>query len=168
MYEHWQVARWETPVSNAVSLAMVSLIDEGQLSIILQDLKNLRRRRFKFAFTRYPAYRNIPEEYRTELWEHVAETRKALGWTFTVTNSDWVISLRQNEPMLDVNHPHLTHYVIGTEDDVIEILSPEAPSIQEVRSRLLPSNIGKSRILHHPHDHEEIKKVIQKTKHRHK
>ena len=55
--------RWQTPVSDAQSLAMVSLLDQNGLQITLEDLQDPARRRFKFVSRRVAAYRNI-EEYR--------------------------------------------------------------------------------------------------------
>ena len=56
--------RWQTPVSDAQSLAMVSLLDQNGLQITLEDLQDPARRRFKFVSRRVAAYRNILEEYR--------------------------------------------------------------------------------------------------------
>src|SRR5215475_5956481 len=73
--------RWDTPVSDARSLAMVSLVDGGDaLRITVQDLRDLSRRRFEFTFRRVPAYRNILEEYQaSEL-----PLPPGVGWTVTV------------------------------------------------------------------------------------
>jgi hypothetical protein len=69
MYEGWIVERWETSVSDAKSLVLVSLLDQhGQVSIVVQDLRDPNRRRFRFTSQHYPAYRNILEEFRLELW----------------------------------------------------------------------------------------------------
>jgi hypothetical protein len=97
LYEGWQIERWETPVSDADSLAMVSLIDDGELAVTVQDLRDPERRRLCFAFSKFPAYRNVLEEYRTQLWAMLSNTGN-LGWTTIVANSTWVAALREAEP----------------------------------------------------------------------
>ena len=56
--------RWHTPVSDAQSLAMVSLLDQNGLHITIEDLQDPARCRFKFVFRRVAAYRNILKDYR--------------------------------------------------------------------------------------------------------
>ncbi len=71
MYENWRLKRWETPMSDAKHLFMESLHDHsGLLQIELADyLNNAAIARYKVTFRRYPAYRNIEESYRLELWK---------------------------------------------------------------------------------------------------
>ncbi|MBI4356110.1 MAG: hypothetical protein HY597_06670 [Candidatus Omnitrophica bacterium] len=142
MYEGWQFERWETPVSAAGSLALVSLIDDGNLRIVLQDHHNPKRRRFQLTFSKFPAYRNILEEYRTELWTKLSTQQ--LGQTLTIPHSLWITSLRKAEPLLDVHYPRLTHYMICTEDDVIEVLSPGPPEVLEIEPGQEGESVGKS------------------------
>jgi hypothetical protein len=161
MTKGWDVQRWDTPVSDVQSLAMVSLVDRGQLSIVLEDVRSPKRRRFRFIFSKYPAYRNILEEYRLKLWKQLDEkTAKKLGWTFILSNSEWLRSLYDTEPLLETNFPRLTHYVIGSEDDVIEVLSPDPPTIAEVAPGTGLKAIGKSQVYYNPQDREQIEKVI--------
>jgi hypothetical protein len=150
--------RWETPVSDARSLALVSLIDRDGLHVTLQDLRDPGRRRFEFTFRRVPAYRNILEEYR--LGES-GEKAHGAGWTTVVSQSVWLAELRARESLLDVHSPGCRHFCIETEDDVLDILTPEAPEIREVApsppNEPLP---GKSRILYDPDDRDEIERVL--------
>ena len=132
MYQDWQVERWETPVSDVKSLAMVSLTDcQGHLTIIVQDLRDPQRRRFQFTFEQYPAYRNIMEEYRMELWTYLDRAGFHCGWTMRVQDAPWSRELKQ-EPVVAVANPTLQHYMICTEDDVIEVLANAAPTIIEI------------------------------------
>lgn len=165
MYENWQIERWETPVSDAGSLAMVSLIDDGKLSITVQDLRDPEARRLCFVFSKYPAYRNILEEYRTQLWAMLSNTRN-LGWTKIVANSTWVAELREAEPLLDVNYPRLTHYMISTEDDVIEVLTPEPPELKWVEPGTGSDAVGKSLVLRHPDDRPQIEAIFEDVRRR--
>ena len=129
MYDGWKPRRWETPVSDVQGLMMVSLVDDGTLTITLEDERN---RRFQFRFSNYPVYRNILEEYRTKLWDLVKGMQGPLGQTWLVLDSPWIASLQEAEPLLEIHSPNLKHYVVCTGDDVIEVLSNEKPIVKEV------------------------------------
>jgi hypothetical protein len=134
-YEGYRVARWETPVSDARGLAMVSLVDDcKRLEVTVQDLLDPQRRRFRFSFASYPVYRNIPEEYRMSLDTEIGDYYQGprLGWTRIVPDSPWVDSFAWSEPLLETFYPGVVHYMIWTEVDVIEVLSNHPPSIAEV------------------------------------
>ncbi|MET0400190.1 MAG: hypothetical protein ABW277_25595 [Longimicrobiaceae bacterium] len=124
------VERWETPVSDARSLRLVSLVDDGALRLTLEDAADPVRRRWTFVFASVPAYRNVREELRLGLWAGGAGADR-VGWTARVPGSPWLARLREAEPLLDVHHPGLVHFRIATEDDVIDVLSALAPEIEE-------------------------------------
>ncbi len=149
--------RWETPVSDAQSLAMVSLVDQDGLHITVQDNRDRAGRRFRFSFDRVAAYRSILEEYRTSDPPAVQHA----GWTRVAPGSAWLSDLRSREPLLDVHSPDCRHYIIVTEDDVIDVLTPEEPRIVEVA----PAGAGdpapgKSGVLHDPEDREQIDELL--------
>jgi hypothetical protein len=133
MYENWRLKRWETPMSSAKFLVMESLHDHsGLLEIELADYVNsVPIARYKVTFRRYPAYRNIQEKYRLELWQRLKELNdpNVTGWTFIVADSPWIQEFA-NEPILEFFNEGVVHYMITTEDDVIEILSNEGPTVQ--------------------------------------
>lgn len=150
--------RWDTPVSNAASLAMVSLVDQDGLHVTVQDHGDPERRRYRFSFARAPIYRNLDESFR------MSESAPAvpLGWTRLDPASPWLDELRKREPMLDISLPSCRHYVIFTEDDVLDVIAPTAPSIVEVA----PAPVGapppgKSIIYHDPDDRAKIDARIQ-------
>jgi len=131
MYDNWKIKKWETPVSDSKWLSMVSLYDVAEtqtLEIRLNDGKQ----EISINFENYPAYRNIHEEYRTNLWRHLDETSQRCGWTFEVVNSSWSEKLYKDEPLLKFNDPNLRHFVISTGDDVVEILSNLEPEIKKI------------------------------------
>lgn len=68
MYEGWQIKRWDTPVSDAGVLLMLSLVDNEVLRVTLEVPQLTERSCWCFVFKTYPAYRNILEEYRLSLW----------------------------------------------------------------------------------------------------
>jgi hypothetical protein len=166
MYENWQVKRWETPISDYSSIQMLSLKDDGKLNIKLQIIKGKAGgKRFSITFKNYLAYRNILEEYRLELWNKFTTNDNNLGPTWIVSNSPWINELESNEPLLKEFSPQLIHYVVCTEDDVIEVLSNDVPIITELRPSKSKSNKhGKSKIYYHPEDREEIEKILNKYK----
>jgi len=132
MYENWTLIRWETILSNAKHLFMESLHDHsGILEIELADYSNnIATARYKITFHSFPAYRNIDESYRLELWQRRAPLSDSdrLGWTLIVADSPWVQEF-VNEPVLDLFNPGILHFLIVTENDVIEVLSNQEPTI---------------------------------------
>lgn len=161
MYKDWQVKRWDTPVSDVGSLVMVSLVDDGTLRITFEAPRLSERPRWCFTFERYPAYRNILEEYRCGLWEHLDQSNQRCGNTFIIESSPWIASFQPEESLLEVFNPNLMHYVISTEDDVIEIL---APSVEVTNLGNTASDVprsGKSVVLYNPTDREQIEKVFE-------
>jgi len=142
-YYSWSIANWETPLSRAESLRLETLVDSQQLVITMQDIQEERRPRFCVTFQKYPAYRNINESYRNTLWKLKPGE---IGWTFVVENSDWIRELKA-DPVFETQFPAATHYVICTEDDVIEVISSTPPTISELPMANLHDPIpGKSDI----------------------
>jgi len=165
LYNNWVLKRWETPISDIQRLALVSLTDtRGVLSLVLEDQCDPLRRRFHVDFTRYPGYRNLLEEYRLELWQALAETG-ATGRSLQVTVSPWIAELKEHEPLLDAEFPNLKHWLISTEDDVIEVLSDATPLFQKMNSTGADTPpVGKSTILYAPEDRENIEHVFRDVK----
>ena len=159
-YLRWRIARWPTPVSDIRAVAMASLIDDGTLRITLEATRLVPRERWCISFERYAGYRNIMEEYRLELWRHLDESRQRCGNTFTVEDSSWIAEISRDEPLLLVHMKGLQHYVITTEDDVIEVLSPGPPDV--IALGAVDTSVpvaGKSQVLYHPEDSTEIEKL---------
>lgn len=155
--------RWETPVSDASSLAMVSLLDKKDLEIVLQDLRDSNRKRFKFIFHKVVAYKNILEEYRTKETEF--PNRKIFGWTIVAERSKWLDNLKKKEDLLDIYNPNCKHFIILTEDDVLEILCSNFPEIMKIEPAKEEDDLpGKSTIYYHPEDKDDIDKVITEIK----
>ncbi len=161
--DSYNFKRWETPVSDAISLAMVSLFDKNYLEIVLQDLRDANRKRFKFTFQKVAAYRNILEEYRTS--ETNSLNRNTFGWTLVSENSEWLNYFKEKEPLLTEYNPNCKHFIIITEDDVIEILSSYFPEVTEIELAKEDEDLpGKSTIYYHPKDRDDIEKIINDIK----
>ena len=157
MYKKWEAIRWETPLSDIRGLQMVSLIDDGQLTITLEDLRDEERKRWSVIFEKAPVYQNILEEFRMELWSNLKIVDDNLGWTLKYPNSPWHKKLIKNEDLLELYHPNLEHYQIITEDDVIDVLSENSPVITQIESAGKNDPIpGKSNIYFKGEDDDEI------------
>lgn len=132
MYENYRFLRWHSPMSEVRNLFMDSLHDHAAgLEIDLSEwLDGTQVAQFKVTFAKYAAYRNIQEEYRLEMWRRRDETSdpRAIGWTFTVPDSPWLREFA-NEPVLGLIAPDIVHYVIATQNDVIEVLAVGEPSV---------------------------------------
>ena len=160
LYRSWTPKRWDTPVSDAGSLRLVSLTDDGALKIAVEDAHASNRPRWQFVYAKAPAYLNLLEEYRLELWGmRVAGER--VGWTVQVPDSPWLTLLRTSESLLEVHFPELIHFQIGTEDDVIDILSPTLPEIIALGPALADSPpAGKSIVQYWPRDAEAMQRTM--------
>ncbi len=163
MFKGWEASRWDTPVSNLKSIAMVSLIDDGSLTITLEDLRDPKRKQWSFFFKSAPVYFNLMEEFRGEMWGEINKTGEKLGWTVMYPNSTWHKMLKESDDMLETLRPNLEHYQIATEDDVIDILSENAPIIKELKhaSKDDPSP-GKSSIYYRDEDSEAVEELFNK------
>lgn len=165
MYQAWQITRWDTPLSDLKSVAMVSLVDDGELSITFEAPRETGRPRWCVTFRTYPGYRNLLEEFRLELWSHLDSTNQRCGSTFTVANSPWIETLRTRESLFDTYYSRIKHYVLSTEDDVIEVLSPNAPRIDALGQTPTDEKAaGKSTVYYHPEDRAKIETEIPSLK----
>lgn len=163
-YEAWKVRRWQTPFSDIRSITMATLTDNNQvLEIVLEATREEARPRWAVRFKIYPVYRNIMESYRLKLWKHLDETGQRCGHTFTVEDSPWLVHFHDEEPLLAVSFPALEHFVITTEDDVVEVLSPEAPEVEFLgyapEGAELP---GKSDVFYKPEDGLTLRDILGK------
>lgn len=159
MYDTWIIERWETPLSAIESIVMASLVDDGQLAITFEAPRQAGRPRWRVTFESAPGYRNLVEEFRLELWDHLDRTQQRCGNTFIVANSPWIAELRQREALFDNYHPSASHFVFLTEDDIIEVLAPSRPAIESLG--ITPEGappVGKSNVFYSPADREKIEK----------
>ena len=161
MFKGWRAIRWETPVSNLKSIAMVSLIDNGSLTIVLEDLQG-ERKRWSFSFESAPAYFNLMEEFRGEMWSEINWSKDGLGRTLKFPSSMWLQKLKESDDLIEVLKPNLEHYQIVTEDDVIDILSEEEPQIKELEPSDENDPVpGKSTIYYRNEDFESTEEFLE-------
>ena len=144
---------------------MVSLVDEGSVKVTVEDVRSATRDRFAFVFDRCFGYRNLLEEYQTREWAATDASAMKLGWTWIVRDSGWLAEL-QREPLFELHGGQsAVHYVIVTEDDVVEVLSKDVPRIVALGGTPPEAPpAGKSRVLLHPEDREQIDDIIKKVR----
>jgi hypothetical protein len=95
------------------------------LNLLVEDLRDPERNRYRITFPRFAAYKNTLEEYLLgERW-----TGPVPEWTRVAVASPWLEQMQLREPLFKSNHPNCRHYIIVTEDDVIEVLASEAPVV---------------------------------------
>lgn len=138
MYRSWTITRWDTPIADVQRVLMVSLVDTGrELTLLLEGHSRSGHPRWRVRFREYPAYRNIDEAFRLELWKWLDESGQRCGSTFTVIESPPLASWETG--YLHELSPGVRHYVVATDDDVVEVLSHFAPTWEEVEPAL-PGN----------------------------
>ena len=131
MYEGWHITSWDTPVRNMNRLMMVSLTDaSSELTLVFEDTTSTERRRWRVRCQHYPAYRNINESYRLVLWCWLDQSGQRCGATFIMKESSPFESWK-TEYLHDVA-PTTRHFVIATNDDVVEVLSIDDPVWEQV------------------------------------
>ncbi|MGC4093233.1 MAG: hypothetical protein QM756_42955 [Polyangiaceae bacterium] len=164
MYDGWRITRWETPVVDTSRLAMVSLIDvDHELDVLLEAVHSPGRPRWRVRFRQYPAYRNVDESYRTDLWRWLDESKQRVGSTFTVEESPRFASW--GTVYLHDVVPNAQHFVIATEDDVIEVVSAQLPTWESADPAPLSSPTpGKSRHLYVGEDDAELEQLYANVK----
>jgi hypothetical protein len=149
-------------------LLMVSLADvERELVVVLESFRAPDRPRWRVRFRRYPAYRNIDEKYRLDLWRWLDESDQRCGFTFTVVEtppfSSWATGY------VEAVEPTARHFVISTEDDVIEVLSADEPIWEVADAAAAGAPIpGKATHLYVGEDDAEIERLTKDIRRRQK
>lgn len=166
IYQDWRIKRWDSPISDIHAIGMVSLTDaRRQLEIVIEAYRQPGRPRWGFSFSKYPAYRNILEEHRVALWKQLDATGQRCGCTFTVEESPWIASFEPEEPVLALNYKVLRHFIICTDDDVIDVLSNAEPKIESIESASADTpEPGKSQNLYLPADKDKVDELIEKIR----
>lgn len=165
MYKGWRITRWETPVVDMDRILMVSLADtHRELVVVVEDPSAPGRPRWRVRFRDYPAYRNMDESYRLDLWGWLNESGQRCGTTFTVDEpSPFVSWTSASVHILDETR----HFVIATGDDVIEVLSAGRPIWEEIAGAAPDEPMpGKSVHLYFGEDDEAIQRLEADLKRR--
>ena len=128
MYKDWKIKNWETPLAHS-NFSLKSLFDNlKKLEITVENSNSEYVISFEYQ---YPVYRNILGTYRLELWSYLKDNYPNHTSTFIVENSSWINYFVESEILLDV-HENIKHFVIASERDVVEVLSPVSPNISKL------------------------------------
>ena len=132
MYANTKLERWETPIVGAHDLRTVSVVDDGELLITVSEPSNDDRYRLRFRFRagKYLAYRVTNEIDGCQLLDEARYDGERPCRTFTGEQSDW--KERFLEVSLRGQDVPLKHYVIWTEEDIIEVLASEPPEAYDL------------------------------------
>ena len=134
-YNNWEPKKWKTDLSELDYLFFESLSDSEKGLVI--TLSNSQDVNFEVIFKNYPAYRNVLEEYKLNLWAIRDKKWFEIGNTWIVENSDWLNQLEKDESLITHHEDKLKHYLICTQSAVIEILSSDCnPNIKTVHNRV--------------------------------
>ncbi len=105
-------------------LEMFSLLDEGDLTIVISSLN--RDKKVKVYFSSFEAYRNIDEAYNSELWS-ITERYPDIGSAYYQITSKWIKNLAENPvfscEVMDTDEGEVKHFTIVTSGDVIDVIS---------------------------------------------
>lgn len=128
VYSKWKIMKWPTPMSAFVNPRLESLKDGIQLEIVIQNFTHGDQRpKVEFVFSGIYSYRNINKGFRTSLWEVVPLSN--LGATWMVQNSDF-LDLLKADVQGAATFRDARHFVIATENDVIEIVACAPPRMR--------------------------------------
>lgn len=121
---------WRPLQENVGRLIVVSLIDDSRgLRIILKSESDADARCFEISFDPYIAYRNMDESYRFKtVSNHNWERNVSL---YRVNNSSWVEWLHEESAGL-YRENVITHYMIVTNADVIDVLTEFQPDFKRI------------------------------------
>jgi hypothetical protein len=123
--------RWETPFTDNRGVTLVSLVQDLTLKITLQNVRDPLRKRYQIEFPHWAIYRSTPEDLRTGEPDcdgpFDSPTRIAV-------QSPWLEELRQRESLLDVLYAGCRHFIVVTEDEILEVLSSSEPVLSDVGS----------------------------------
>jgi len=126
VYSKWKIIKWPTPISAFGKPRLEYLKDGIQLEIVIQNFSG-GSPRVEFVFSGIYTYRNINRGFRTSLWEVVPASN--LGATWMVQNSDF-LDLLKADAQGAATFRDARHFVIVTENDVIEIVACAPPRMR--------------------------------------
>lgn len=119
---------WLTALSGHGLLYFVKLVVERDLLIVVELEK--AEPWFCFRWNEFVAYTCAKEEYAVP-WDVDGTNSSSSGCTHMVDNSSWIQELKTGTGLLDLRSPNLKHFVIVSDEYVVQIISSEEPEIFE-------------------------------------
>jgi hypothetical protein len=132
VYSKWKIIKWPTAMSAFSSPRLESLSDGMQLQIIVNNpAYGDHQPRMEFIFSGIYAYRNINRSYRNSLFKAIPTA--GMGNTWMVQNSDF-LDLLKEDAQGALTFKDARHFVILTENDVIEVVSAAPPRMRLLKA----------------------------------
>lgn len=116
-----ELIEWRTLLSEVKDLYFITLMDDGSLTIIVEDSEG---NRYSIHFESFYSYKKTDEESCVLYWK--LKTFK--GWTFILNNAPLFDEVRQTLAMVNDFNDGI-HYGIATWDCCIEVFADKAPII---------------------------------------
>ena len=118
--------KWHPLESISKNLYVKSLYDDSEgFRILLEGDGNLK---ILLSFENYYGYRNFNESERLKTWNQYSSL--ASNWSLYTAKNTAFTKWLSDESLGIVEENDITHYLITTEDDVIEILSSDPPTVK--------------------------------------
>jgi hypothetical protein len=124
-----KIIKWNTAVSNASRLWMSKLIYDGSLTIMCGAILSNEQKEIEVSFGERPIFRDIQEEFMSPLWQIIFSPQNKIGNTFILEQSRWLEDLNRDE-IFAGTMKDCRHYVLATEDDVIEVVTANEPTFK--------------------------------------
>ena len=129
MERHGQHKSWRTSVSEYKRAHFVRLVDQDNLTIIINVEDSPKC--FCFKWHDFMGYKNTLEEHGIP-WKYSEFDLRDGGCTHMVDPSPWLSDLRSGNDLLDILAPNAKHFVILTSLYVTEVISNQEPEIFEI------------------------------------
>lgn len=126
-----KIINWDTILSKASRVWLKKMTYDGILIVSLGSVINDIECEIEFNFGERLIFRNIQEEFFTPLWNIIASSEGKVGATFILQDSRWLKELNKDE-IFAGTMKDCCHYVISTEDDIIEIITANEPIVKFV------------------------------------
>ncbi len=118
-YVQWRPVEY---IPDSIRLEQLTDSASGLVVVLLDNFG----RRLKINFGIASAYRNIMEEMRLSFWPIFHSKKQGTGSFWVVENSEWLANFSKD----DLCHHHgCAHYLIITDDDVIDVLTKYIPQV---------------------------------------
>jgi len=131
MKNAYRFKQWNTKITGKdlmlIHLENVFINDKDIFSLVFLDYKT--KKKYKVLFEEgVVAYRSMDEGCHAYMWEEMHQNKldnNKIKNTFILLDSQW----KRECPWCFENS---THYVMTTDDDIIEVLSSYPPKIEEI------------------------------------
>jgi len=120
---------WNTPVSDENFLLVDMQYEDCCLKLSLDpSIDGFNKKKTKITFSKVASFKITSERYMNYMWNEISESG-ACGRTLFVENSEWIQNLSSSDGLFALFEKNPTHYLILTDNEVIDVLSSNYPEI---------------------------------------